>query len=284
MNTTFNKRRFLQLLKWDTMTSKKQYIRQTIITAILLSILFCCQLFWRLGDVNEFSSDIEDLKSFQGTNILFIIFIVSAYMTFMASSVFRNMSTKQQRISFLILPASNIEKFLVRILHTIVGFFVCFVVALAVADLLQFLLSLIVFHGNGGSLILLLASNLYNSLGASGGEYNYLLFGPIRWLDLSVIFTLYALEHSFWIFCGTLFRRHPLLFTLCAQFVLSMVIGTITMPFLFGFADFFVYTLNATAKEVLFFTGCWLVIVLMYIGAYRVFRKTQAINNKWVNL
>lgn len=53
------------------------------------------------------------------------------------SMVFRNMRTKQQRIAYMMLPASNMEKYVTRVVMVVLGGLLMSVVSFVLADQLQ---------------------------------------------------------------------------------------------------------------------------------------------------
>ena len=59
--------------------------------------------------------------------------------TYYASYIMETMNTQQKRISFLMLPATSLEKFVVRGLYVTIGFFVLMMVALLLAEATRFL-------------------------------------------------------------------------------------------------------------------------------------------------
>ena len=94
-------------------------------------ILFVMLMGYMKISVNfaEFSSVIAGIFSY-------ILFIGS---TFMAAHMMETMDTQQKRISYLMLPATSLEKFISRALHVTVGFWVMTILALLLAEATRFL-------------------------------------------------------------------------------------------------------------------------------------------------
>ena len=224
MNTTFDKTRFVKLLKWEMMTERKDYMRFAIGIALTLTSLFCATIISRyFDDVNGYTEDLiimfkKDtvmiLSNLAWTVYLFAIFLG-------ASFVFKNVATKQQRIAFFSLPASNLEKFLVRLFHVMIGYPLCFLVALAFADIMQLFLSFILLKGPDYSVVVKSVTALFTPIYSDlNGEIikgcllfpnGFTLVGIME--SLSYL-TFFAFNYAFWIFCGTLFRRNAWLLTL----------------------------------------------------------------------
>ncbi|MBR5205480.1 MAG: hypothetical protein IKW32_09800 [Bacteroidaceae bacterium] len=84
----------------------------------------------------------EDMDDFIGySSIIFstftyLLLIGSAYS---ASQIMETMNTQQKRLSYLMLPATSLEKFVVRALYVTVGFVVMATLALLLAEASRFL-------------------------------------------------------------------------------------------------------------------------------------------------
>ena len=293
MNTTFDKTRFVKLLKWEMMTERKDYMRFAIGIALTLTFLFCATIISRyFDDVNGYTEDliimfkkstVMILSNLAWTVYLFAIFLG-------ASFVFKNVATKQQRIAFFSLPASNLEKFLVRLFHVMIGYPLCFLVALAFADIMQLFLSFILLKGPDYSVVVKMITMLYSPIyNEISGEvikgclllpHGFTLVGVME--SLSYL-TFFAFNYAFWIFCGTLFRRNAWLLTLASQVVIGFVImifRVLSFPSIGNLLN----ESSALTLAYLFIAIAWVVIALMYWGSYRLFSRMQVINNKWLNV
>lgn len=294
MNTTFDKTRFVKLLKWEMMTERKDYMRFAIGIALTLTFLFCATIISRyFDDVNGYPEDtlimfkkdtVMILSNLAWTVYLFTIFLG-------ASFVFKNVATKQQRIAFFSLPASNLEKFLVRLFHVMIGYPLCFLVALAFADIMQLFLSFILLKGPDYSVVVKSVTALFTPIYSDlNGEIikgcllfpnGFTLVGIMESLSY---FTFFAFNYAFWIFCGTLFRRNAWLLTLASQVVIGFVVIMIIRVFPFPSVGNLPNESSALALAYLCIAIAWVVIALMYWGSYRLFSRMQVINNKWLNV
>lgn len=294
MNTTFDKTRFVKLLKWEMMTGRKDYMRFAIGVALTLTFLFCATIISRyFDDVNGYPEDtmimfkkgtVMILSNFAWAVYLFAIFLG-------ASFVFKNVATKQQRIAYFSLPASNLEKFLVRLFHVMIGYPLCFLVALAFADIMQLFLSFILLKGPDYSVVVkmvtMLFSPIYNEI--SGEVIKGCLLFPHGFTLVGVMeslsyLTFFAFNYAFWIFCGTLFRRNAWLLTLASQVVIGFVVIMIIRVFCTPSVGNSLNESSALALAYLCIAIAWVVIALMYWGSYRLFSRMQVINNKWLNV
>lgn len=294
MNTTFDKTRFVKLLKWEMMIERKDYMRFAIGIALTLTFLFCATIIaLYFDDVNGYPEDVMlefkkgiamKLSVFAWTVYLFTIFLG-------ASFVFKNVATKQQRIAFFSLPASNLEKFLVRLFHVMIGYPLCFLVALAFADIMQLFLSFILLKGPDYSVVVkmitMLYSPIYNEI--SGEVIKGCLLFPNGFTLVGIMeslsyLTFFAFNYAFWIFCGTLFRRNAWLLTLASQVVIGFVVIMIFRVLSFPSIGNLLNESSALTLVYLCIAIAWVVIALMYWGSYRLFSRMQVINNKWLNV
>lgn len=293
MNTTFDKTRFVKLLKWEMMTERKDYMRFAIGIALTLTFLFCANIISRyFDDVNGYTEDLI-IKFKKDTvmilsNLAWTVYLFAIFLG--ASFVFKNVATKQQRIAFFSLPASNLEKFLVRLFHVMIGYPLCFLVALAFADIMQLFLSFILLKSPDYSVVVKSVTALFTPIYSDlNGEIikgflfsnGFTLVGIME--SLSYL-TFFAFNYAFWIFCGTLFRRNAWLLTLASQVVIGFVVIMIIRVFCSPSVGNSLNESSALALAYLFIAIAWVVIALMYCGSYRLFSRMQVINNKWLNV
>lgn len=294
MNTTFDKTRFVKLLKWEMMTERKDYMRFAIGIALTLTFLFSATIISRyFDDVNGYTEDtlimLKKATVMILSNLAWTVYLFAIFLG--ASFVFKNVATKQQRIAFFSLPASNLEKFLVRLFHVMIGYPLCFLVALAFADIMQLFLSFILLKGPDYSVVVKSVTALFTPIYSDlNGEiikgcllfpHGFTLVGIMESLSY---FTFFAFNYAFWIFCGTLFRRNAWLLTLASQVVIGFVVIMIIRVFPFPSVGNLPNESSALALAYLCIAMAWVVIALMYWGSYRLFSRMQVINNKWLNV
>ena len=294
MNTTFDKTRFVKLLKWEMMTERKDYMRFAIGIALTLTFLFCATVISRyFDDVNGYTEDLiimfkKDTVMIL-SNLAWAVYLFAIFLG--ASFVFKNVATKQQRIAFFSLPASNLEKFLVRLFHVMIGYPLCFLVALAFADIMQLFLSFILLKGPDYSVVVKSVTALFTPIYKDiNGEIikGWLLFPNgftlVGIMESLSYLTFFAFNYAFWIFCGTLFRRNAWLLTLASQVVIGFVVIMIFRVLSFPSVGNLLNESSVLALAYLFIAIAWVVIALMYWGSYRLFSRMQVINNKWLNV
>lgn len=286
MSTTFDITRFKNLMKYEFAAESKQWVRGMIGFSIALAFIYVMMLWVKkdyLMDCNmglvKFDEQNYDPYYWFYMNLIGKTMFVWIGMTFAAAcNIFKNMGTKQQRISFLALPASNLEKFLARLIWVNVSFLVTFIVGFIVADACLAIASWSFGLGVHGSVI-----TTFFGVGDDGVPIQ--VFGVevaeyYLWIAL-IAFQLFV--HSSWTFFGTFFRKNAIVWTMGIA-----AIGTVLFAKLVAMND---DNIQRMAESLGFYGSFWLIVSLMvciavflYYSAYRIFKGMQVINNKWLNV
>ena len=194
----------------------------------------------------------------------------------MATQIFMVMKTTGQREQFLMLPASNLEKYISRFLFSTLGAAVAMITAIVVSDLVQLIFSFVLLPGHHQSLCLYAVAllwKIWTTFIENNDSTGALL------LSLSIV-TCGVLVHSFFILCGTLFRKHTIVvsgilfivMTYLVIYVIESVPGTITTCLMHG------------DNSWLFSIAELLLAGFQYWLSYKVFTRMQVICNRWINL
>lgn len=280
-NNIFSTRRFLRTLRWDLLTNKKSIIRLTVGMTFALS-LFYLYVTWSYGNGQPFMGNafydntIVDMEIFS--------FVMAGFASVLcAGLLFANMKTKQQRTAFLTLPASNLEKWLVRMAYVTVVAWAMMAAALVAADLIRFVFALFLSPGHYASV-------------AWGVLTDFFFDWPDPFAATVCLFSFMVFNHSFYALGGALFRRQPVMMTMACQFAIGLVLMMFGMQYTLKLildamehverndisADEAQRWLEATAWEAsAVFT---LLSALCYWGSYKLFTRMQVINNKWLNI
>ena len=274
MKTIFDTNRFMNLLKYEIFTESKGFARGAIGLTIGLAFFFMTKLYFKRGLLQEIPiySILADVALFVG----FVLMMVAG------CSIFKNLLSRQNRITFLSLPASNLEKYISRFIWVNVGYAIMFVIAVIFADLILALFSLMLGLGVHGSVTVTLFAGLFES--KTTVLYSRIL-NP-GYFSVMVC-TIMLFMQSSWTLLGTLFRKNAWLWTLCIQ----VILGTSWVMAISGpdsFLSQLWHSFHSTLGHDLFF---WTHIILglaasalMYWGSYRIFCRMQVINNKWLNV
>ena len=275
MNNNFQFSRLLMVMRWDVFTNLKTYLNMTLGMTFALLPFLIMQLY-QLSKQDQLSPDTIDL-SYWGMS-QYILFISSIAMYMVATQIFMVMKTNGQREQFLMLPASNLEKYISRFLFSTLGAAIAMLTAIVVSDLVQLIFSFLLLPGHHQSVCLSTMALLWKiwttfieNIDSTGALLLSLL-----------IVTCGVLVHSFFILCGTLFRKHTIVvttilfiaMTYLVIYVIESVPGTITTCLNHGDNSWLFSLLIAE----LLLGG------FQYWLSYKVFTRMQVICNKWINL
>lgn len=275
MNNNFQFSRLLMVMRWDMFTNLKSYLNMMLGMTFALLPFFIMQLY-QLSKQYQLFPDTIDLSYWGMSQYVLMIFSIAMYM--MATQIFMVMKTTGQREQFLMLPASNLEKYISRFLFSTLGAAVAMITAIVVSDLVQLIFSFLLLPGHHQSVCLstmALLWKIWTTFIENIDSASALL------LSLLVV-TCGVLVHSFFILCGTLFRKHTIVvttilfiaMTYLVIYVIESVPGTITTCLNHGDNSWLFSLLIAE----LLLGG------FQYWLSYKVFTRMQVICNKWINL
>lgn len=285
MNKTFDKNRFWTLLKWDVLMNKKFYLQMGIGLMVALSFIFCLNTW--VGD-SKIAWGNDYYLAHLADMVVFVEFVV---MMAAASYMFYNMTTKQQRILFLMHPASNLEKYLARFVSMTVGVLIVSNIAIIAADLIHQVFCLIIGSDVRGSVVMHLPG-LYDDPNAQPSRlFNFNINGnafSMPWLvqEYAALIVIMSI-HAFYMLCGSLFRRNAWLLAICSHFLLTFL-GALV---LYKIADWGLLELVTIESEAALKALIYLAIILgtiftatLYWLSYKIFTRMQVVQNKWLNL
>lgn len=274
-NNNFQFSRLLMVMRWDVFTNLKSYLNMMLGMTFALLPFFIMQLY-QLSKQYQLFPDTIDLSYLGMSQYVLMIFSIAMYM--MATQIFMVMKTTGQREQFLMLPASNLEKYISRFLFSTLGAAVAMITAIVVSDLVQLIFSFVLLPGHHQSVCLSIMALLWKiwttfieSIDSAGALMLSLL-----------IMTCGVLVHSFFILCGTLFRKHTIVMSgilfivmiYLVIYVIESVPGTITTCLMHGDNSWIFCLLIAEL----------LLAGFQYWLSYKVFTRMQVICNKWINL
>lgn len=278
MKTTFDINRFYNLMRYEVLSESKNFLRGLLGLTMGLTFYFCL-VFYSIKDA-AWLDRFHNIY-LQCENAAYFAFFCVMFVA--GCMIFKNMLTKQQRIAFMALPASNLEKFIARFLWTNVGYLLIVILSIIFADILLALFSLCLGEGVHGSVVFAICERLFDGHGCMRISGNRLPdFYFYLWMTTVVFFF-----QSSWTFIGTLFRKNAWLWAIC----LEVLFGSVFVVFLdsepFWFTSFYPSLYDAIGVR-------WMVLshsvlglaasALLYWGSYKLFVRMQVINNKWVNI
>lgn len=198
-----------------------------------------------------------------------VVFAMSFFI--IATFIISDLDTRQQRLNEMMLPATNIEKFLARIILVSVVYPLLIAIAFIAADGLQQLTTMLIFYGGRASLV------------ATWYEYcQSLRIGSPLWVRVEIV----LLTNSFALLGGMFFRKAAWLKTLISLFVIISCIAislTIFAYLLYEHTDYELVLDDNALTIVISNLICIGLTVLMYWSSYKLYTRLQVINNRWKN-
>ena len=263
----FNIKRFWQTLKWQILYHKSKDIKR---------LLTCACVFFFLMLFLSYTSIFVEQYSSAMSSILHAAFII--YLLFCGSSILR-MSKRQQYVDKLMLPASKLEKYTASYLLTIVLGLAAIAVSFVVADVVNYLVMLLL-NSDKATLVTL---SLFNQVSDSN-EY-----ATAEEVVADVLAFWWI--HSLYLLGGTFFRKRNWIFTTLTLIVAFLVVGGgltfvtwKTLNLLYG--DYFRIVFIDGAEGYIGWGFAILTsafIVLNYWLSYRFYKRIQLIGHKFTN-
>lgn len=274
-NNNFQFSRLLMVMRWDMFTNLKSYLNMMLGMTFALLPFFIMQLY-QLSKQYQLFPDTIDLSYWGMSQYVLMIFSIAMYM--MATQIFMVMKTTGQREQFLMLPASNLEKYISRFLFSTLGAAVAMITAIVVSDLVQLIFSFVLLPGHHQSVCLSIMALLWKIWTTFIESID---FAGALMLSL-LIMTCGVLVHSFFILCGTLFRKH----TIVVSGILFIVMIYLVIYVIESVPDTITTCLMHGDNSWIF---CLLIAELLLAGfqywlSYKVFTRMQVICNRWINL
>jgi hypothetical protein len=273
------------------MVGRKTWIR---LFSIYTLVMFMANLFFtRVADhgYSHWADNYPDelyhhySRIVEQTSVFGIIFFCFA-MLFTASGMFSQMKDTRKRSAYLLWPVSNVEKYVVSVLISVVMMLFLTVGAYVLADALRVLVDWLT-----GRIIVW---GFTMPVMGRDGEHPSAVFEEGRLLWMLLVWAFYV--HSLYIVGGTLFRRQQFLFAsgtiVVVGILLVMLLNQIDYWTVFHF-EFITGTWDEKTQTYtkifhpLFYiinSAMMLLIVFHYWLSYKLFCRMQVINNKWLNV
>jgi len=202
----------------------------------------------------------------------FIVNILSVAFFIMGTFVINDLKLRQSRINEMMLPATNVEKFVARVVLVSIVFPLIVVAAFLTADVLQQIISMLVNHGARASMTAIAIDFIQATSSHS----------PL-WVKLEAI----LLTSAFAVLGGVFFRKTAWLKTIISLgLILMIVAGSVTFIgyMLFTNTDYQLSIPNDLMGNITGNIICLALTILMYWAAYKLYTRLQVINNRWINI
>ena len=275
----FSLDRLCMLLRWNWTNSRRQTLRIGMILSAFLSLYFTFIL-----SIVPYQDKYAKWASRLPDNVVMFVIagalrILPLFLCAMGTLIFSNMETKPMREHYLMLPASDAEKYATRFIHITLGGVLTFAVALVVGDVIQFALSFIFHPGIHHSCLWDMIRCFITGSGNQKVADMLLFRGNIAAMTIAYSGLLWL--HSYCTLGGTLLRRHP---TACVALSLMLLIFASNTAPEIGILPRVLSpkpTVGATTAVAAILIG---LSIANYVGSYRIFKRMQIICDKFTNL
>lgn len=288
METTFSMTRVQHIMRRDLIENWKSNLYG------LLGIFAAC-FFPMLGFLwsaerwtEEGYPEVYSFERFCGNMLGIIGLVVSVAMIYYASRIMKCMDNKEKRISYLLLPATKLEKFFSRALFVTVGTALMILVALLALELTHYLLlplfDLPAVYSQPMLVEVFSMRWAHASVDATGEPvYSWWLMQLLVW-----IFCLW--NHSLFILGGSFWYKHPFLKTIGACLAVTILGGILFANlaeggFLVRFSDWMQEHYQDTPQTVNGLLTIISVVFLLFTVfnwwlSYRLFTRSEVVKRK----
>ena len=259
--------RFGRVLKLDFAEGRKAMMWGAL--CMLLLYLFFFWFAYNIGmhsyNVTNWDSYIQHIcEAVAGFSMMamYIYFLITA------STLYRGEQKKQQRIAWLMLPATNLEKFLSRWIYMLVFMLVGGVLTIVLADCIHIIWLQIADHPVH-SMTKTLVHNLPHV-----NKYNPLL-------EIVNIYLAFVVIHSLFLLGGVFFKKfHFIATSAILAIVFSTIVWTINS---LGYRDT-PNTSDPTMSHIIWMCIDTCIVTVCTWLAYRLFCRWQVVTHKFANI
>ncbi len=241
---------------------KRSVIFITFLIIFLVLAKFTTPMFsGKSMDDIGYKSFVSEVVDFIGIFSPIVFFVLGTFFI-------QDLEGHQQRINELMLPATNLEKFVARVLLVAVIYPLAICASFIVADGLQQLISMIIAHGERMSMVV-----------AYFDADTYVSADSPLWTKALSTLSNYSIA----IYGGLLFRKLAWLKSIVIYFVVNIL-------FLIGFFFLKLYLYENTDYEIVFIENPYASLIsigvslLMFWSSYKIYTRLQVINNRWRNI
>lgn len=273
---TFSINRFYKTLRW--LFSMKIHSLMMWMLGLTLMILFIDVLFTQPG-----TNGLDRVYSYPFLSLFLEQFVLIG-LAICIAHVFLFMSNHHCRQSFLMLPASNLEKYLAAVVFAALSGIVLTYGSVFIGDTLRVAFCFLIDDESWrNGLFFNMVIKMFNPYGRIPPQPFF-----IHLMGWTVLITSYMWLHSFFTLGGTLFRRHAFVLT-----SLMLMIGTAMLVLVFRaeFKQMITNPLESGVENEKLSAMTYLVTlfyvvfsVVNYWLSYRIFKRAGLISYKWFNV
>ena len=272
---SFNFNRFCKTLRWVVGVNIRNLMMWTI--GYTLALFMAEQISFAFSSGKEVAAVLADISQF--CSIFIMIGLAVGF-----STLFVDLNKKPRREAFLMLPASNLEKYLSAVVYVTIVWTFFVMLSFVVGDTTRMVYRALVDGDEWLSCVPMVLDTFkpasMDSLSSSTLEY--MVMYPV------VICALIVWIHSLYIFGGTLFRKYSFVFSTIILILTMWLLGWLTGHYhLQMFSsnwenDHYTYQKVGLLAYVLAVV-LPLLSIFNYWASFHIFKGFQLITNKWTN-
>ena len=264
------------LLAETIFTNRKFYIQVAAICAAVIIFVALCNIPNMLAFAKMYFTHKYNFTYVDNMSGVFG-FIAVTYFTTCSAFIVSNIQDKRSRIAEFVIPASKLEKFVVRYIHLVVFIPLAALVGIAVGDVLQIILGLVI-TGDCQSFIVTMFRN-----------FGFTSYSPA---DTFLLVALFVFFHTLLLVLGTIIRRRAWIksniivwFSLFVLTMAGLCIARLVLNAIYGNVNYTITTL--TDRDVL---DVFLSIIIIAVSvfnyrlSFRIYSRMQIVTNRWHNL
>lgn len=270
----FNIKRFAHTFRWYFSENRSRLLAWSAGLALGIFVAQSFFLWIIVAHIKGLQLSSEMVSSACGP-ITGIFVLLTLWFVF--SQIFSTLKTKQKRIAYLTLPATNLERYLAAFLMTAVVWPIFVLLALVLGDTLR-----MVFFG-------ILGKGWVSGVAAYLSRGGNQLTGWAAFMDNALDLSIWFWVLSFYIFCGTLLSKREFLLGSLAQILIGVAYVWVFYKFNFQYSMFMNIDEATGVTHVNFIMyvvvlGLLTLSLLNIWGSYQLFKRFQIITSKWFNV
>ena len=261
----FDFHRFGTLARWSLTMDRRYFVKTTLQWMVVITL---CFLF--MTCVVNFDNENDGIRAHQMCALMVVI-MFGVIFVLGGSMMFSSMKGRHDDQRLLMLPASNLEKYLMRYSYWLL-LLPCCLAAFVVADVMQWVVNTVLGHEHTMLVMQYMANGIFN----------------LHWtrevppaLKQSIVLTL-VWHHSLYVLGATFFRSHKYNFILTS---ITLIVGGILLGIAFP-NDYVANRIDEHTVLILLNVGNGVYVLLTVFNfwlSYRLFCRTQVIG-KFINI
>lgn len=264
------------LLGETIFTNRKFYIQVAAICAAVIIFVALCNIPNMLAFAKMYFTHKYNFTYVDNMSGVFG-FIAVTYFATCSAFIVSNIQDKRSRIAEFVIPASKLEKFVVRYIHLVVFIPLAALVGIAVGDVLQIILGLVI-TGDCQSFIVTMFRN-----------FGFTSYSPTDTFPLVALFVFF---HTLLLVLGTIIRRRAWIksniivwFSLFVLTVAGLCIASLVLNAIYDNVNYAITTLaDRDVLDVFLSIIIIAVSVFNYRLSFRIYSRMQIVTNRWHNL